>query len=140
MIEAVFEVYVRVLKRATDDIDDSVGTANNSDSSDDSDPDSDYDEAVVANQRRHMHQNRKEARLRSSRPTLENLPNISRLIDVDYMADLSSLFTKALSSKRFTIADKCRVVLCLVDSFAGGGIESALADVDLSSTAKQSFF
>ena len=55
------------------------------------------------------------------------------------MADLSSLFTKALSSKRFTIADKCRVVLCLVDSFAGGGIESALADVDLSSTRNKVF-
>ena len=139
MIEAVFEVYVRVLKRATDDIDDSVGTANNSDSSDDSDPDSDYDEAVVANQRRHMHQNRKRGTFALIAPTLENLPNISRLIDVDYMADLSSLFTKALSSKRFTIADKCRVVLCLVDSFAGGGIESALADVDLSSTRNKVF-
>ena len=56
------------------------------------------------------------------------------------MADLSSLFTKALSSKRFTIADKCRVVLCLVDSFAGGVIvESALADVDLSSTRNKVF-
>jgi len=139
MIEAVFEVYVRVLKRATDDIDDSIGSTNNSDSSDDSDADSDYDEAVVANQRRHMHQNRKRGTFALIAPTLENLPNISRLIDVDYMADLSSLFTKALSSKRFTIADKCRVVLCLVDSFAGGGIESALADVDLSSTRNKVF-
>ena len=139
MIEAVFEVYVRVLKRATDDIDDSIGSKNNSDSSDDSDADSDYDEAVVANQRRHMHQNRKRGTFALIAPTLENLPNISRLIDVDYMADLSSLFTKALSSKRFTIADKCRVVLCLVDSFAGGGIESALADVDLSSTRNKVF-
>ena len=63
MIEAVFEVYVRVLKRATDDIEDSVGATNNSDSSDESDTDSDYDKAVIVNQRRHMHQNRKEARL-----------------------------------------------------------------------------
>ena len=59
MIEAVFEVYVRVLKRATDDIEDSVGATNNSDSSDESDTDSDYDKAVIVNQRRHMHQNRK---------------------------------------------------------------------------------
>ena len=139
MIEAVFEVYVRVLKRATDDIEDSVGATNNSDSSDESDTDSDYDKAVIVNQRRHMHQNRKRGTFALIAPTLENLPNISRLIDVDYMADLSSLFTKALSSKRFTIADKCRVVLCLVDSFAGGGIESALADVDLSSTRNKVF-
>ena len=139
MIEAVFEVYVRVLKRATDDIEDSVGTTNNSDSSDESGTDSDYDKAVIVNQRRHMHQNRKRGTFALIAPTLENLPNISRLIDVDYMADLSSLFTKALSSKRFTIADKCRVVLCLVDSFAGGGIESALADVDLSSTRNKVF-
>jgi hypothetical protein len=138
MIEAVFEVYVRVLKRATDEIEDGTSNKNNTYSSDDSDSDfNDHNTAAILLSRRK--QNRKRGTFALIAPTLENLPNISRLIDVDYMADLSSLFTKALSSKRFSIADKCRVVLCLVDSFAGGGIESALADVDLSSTRNKVF-